>query len=247
MECNTVHVFRCTTWRSSPSSLVLVPPGPFFGFHLRFCGLILCGLRVWNKEMSNTEVSKEGERSWKFRKKKLRFRRRAGWKQHQSPGENDISHLLSSTEFDGSLKRAAESPWSEINGLKLKRDMKPAAAYKNTWLTWRGGVCIDTLSLEFWSIWLWSQRSRVSLVSIFRLVALFLLFLLYSIWNNNKYDPCHRTKSQRFLNKADLQFNFSNSTKESENSNDVRKLRLIYLSFWKRSSHYNSKPKLKFD
>lgn len=24
----------------------MVPPGPFFGFHLRFCGLILCGLRV---------------------------------------------------------------------------------------------------------------------------------------------------------------------------------------------------------
>lgn len=48
------------------------------------------------------------------------------------PGENDISHLLSSTEFDGSLKRAAESPRSEINGLKLERDMKPAVAYKNT-------------------------------------------------------------------------------------------------------------------
>lgn len=48
------------------------------------------------------------------------------------PGENDISHLLSSTDFDGSLKRAVESPRSEINGLKLERDMKPAVAYKNT-------------------------------------------------------------------------------------------------------------------
>lgn len=38
------------------------------------------------------------------------------------------------TEFDGSLKRATESPQSEINGLKLELDMKPAVAYENTWL-----------------------------------------------------------------------------------------------------------------
>lgn len=49
-----------------------------------------------------------------------------------SPRENDISHLLSSAELDGSLKRAAESPQSEINELKLERDMKPAVTYKNT-------------------------------------------------------------------------------------------------------------------
>lgn len=60
--------------------------------------------------------------------------------------ENDFSHLLSSRRFDGSLKRAAKSPpspsspppQSEINGLKLERDMKPAVAYKNAC---RGGVC----------------------------------------------------------------------------------------------------------
>lgn len=52
------------------------------------------------------------------------------WKQQLTPGENGTSHWLSRTEFDGSLKRAAEGPRSEINGLKHERDMKPAVAYK---------------------------------------------------------------------------------------------------------------------
>lgn len=43
---------------------------------------------------------------------------------------NDISRVLSSTHFNGSLNRAAESPKSKINGLELEHDMKPAAAYK---------------------------------------------------------------------------------------------------------------------
>lgn len=46
---------------------------------------------------------------------------------------------LAGAEFDGSLKRAAENPRSEINGLRLERDTKPAVAYKNTWLLHGGG------------------------------------------------------------------------------------------------------------
>lgn len=84
--------FGLSTWRSSPSSLVLVPPGPFFGFHLRLCGLILCGLRVWNQDGKHSRrIRTEAE----------------GWKQ-PTPGENDTSLWLSSTECDGSLKRAEE-------------------------------------------------------------------------------------------------------------------------------------------
>ena len=46
---------------------------------------------------------------------------------------------LAGAEFDGSLKRTAENPRSEINGLRLERDTKPAVAYKNTWLLHGGG------------------------------------------------------------------------------------------------------------
>lgn len=125
--------FRWITWSSSPSRLVLVPPGPFFGFHLRFCGLILCGLRVWNQEKQDTHTHELRckvdiqEKKWGGGNRRLK-----------TTGENDISHLLSSTEFDGSLKRAAERAQSEINGLKQEHDMKPAAAYKTTW---KGGGC----------------------------------------------------------------------------------------------------------
>lgn len=46
------------TWGAALPSLVLVPPGPLFGFHLRLRGLILCRLRIWNE--THTGVKTDG-------------------------------------------------------------------------------------------------------------------------------------------------------------------------------------------
>lgn len=97
---------------------------------------------VSSSVVSESEMKDEGG-GCEF--KQTEVKGRGGWEQRRSLGENDTSVLLSSAHFDGPLKRAAESPQSEINGLKLERDMKPAVAYKNTQLIHGGEPCVNAL------------------------------------------------------------------------------------------------------
>lgn len=108
----TDFFFLENTWRPSSTGLVLGSPRAFFGFHLRLCGLILCGLRVWNKK------KKIGAVKWA---KDGRIRR--GWTPRgASPGKKVemMWRFLGSTGFDGFRKVSRTSPRGEINGLKLE-------------------------------------------------------------------------------------------------------------------------------
>lgn len=82
---------------------------------------------------------------------------------------------LAGAEFDGSLKRAAENPRREINGLRLERDTKPAVAYKNTWLLLGGEGDVQAPSPRVCSL------TELIFLYLLMLNALFLSFLLYWI------------------------------------------------------------------
>lgn len=94
---------------------------------------------------------------------------------HSVPEKMTFHVDLAGAEFDGSLKRAAENPRSEINGLRLERDTKPAVAYKNTWLRHGGEGDARAPSPRVCSL------TELIFLHLLMLNALFLSFSLYWI------------------------------------------------------------------